>query len=41
METSVHTTSVDELEGLAGLQGPLHHQITSDRIVLETLEHLT
>jgi hypothetical protein len=39
--SALGTTGVDELERLTVLKGTLHHQITSDGVVLETLEHLT
>jgi hypothetical protein len=41
MELRLGTTREDELQRLAVLQGTLHDQVTSDRVVLETLEHLT
>jgi hypothetical protein len=41
MELTLGTTGVDELERFAVLKGTLHHQIASDGVVLEALEHLT
>ena len=38
---SLGTTGVDELKTLAVLQGALHDQVTSDRVILETFEDLT
>ena len=37
---SIHATGVDELKRLAVLQGTLHNEITSDRVILEAFDHL-
>ena len=41
MELAGGTAGEDELKTLAVLQSALHNQVTSNRVVLETLEHLT
>ena len=41
MVLSRGTTGVDELQRLAVLQGALHDEVTSNRVILETLENFS